>query len=99
MNAYAPDVKVGNRVLKGQHIGYLGDSGNSNGVAHLHFEIFDGNGTYIDPYYSLNPAPRLNSTEQGPILPNEFLPYGYRPLGISVAMGNLDSDPASEFIT
>jgi hypothetical protein len=99
MNAYAPDVKVGNRVNAGQHLGYVGDSGYANGVSHLHFEIFDGNGTYIDPFYSLNPATRLYSMNQGPIGPTEFLPYGYRPLGISVAMGNLDGDAASEVIT
>jgi hypothetical protein len=99
MHAYAPDMKRGNRVVKGQHLGYLGDSGYSGGVSHLHFEIFDGNNYHIDPYNSLNAAPRLNSMEQAPIVSDEFLPYGYRPLGISVAMGNLDSDPASEYIT
>lgn len=100
MNAYAPDMKAGNRVVQGQHIGYLGDSGNAeNSIHHLHFEIYDGNNQYINPFYSLNQAPRLNSLVQYPPLTNEFLPYGHRPLGVSIAMGNLDSDPASEIVT
>lgn len=99
-NAYAPDMRVGNRVVQGQHIGYVGDSGNAETtVAHLHFEIFDGNKYYINPFHSLNQAPKLQSTVQYPVLDNEILPYGHRPLGLSVAVGNLDSDPAQEFIT
>ncbi len=42
MHAYAPDMKVGNRVEKGQLLGYVGDSGNAeNTPSHLHFEIYD----------------------------------------------------------
>jgi hypothetical protein len=38
--AFAPGLKKGDRVTKGQHIAYLGDSGNAEGSgAHLHFEI------------------------------------------------------------
>lgn len=99
MNAYAPDMRPGNRVVQGQHIGYLGDSGRSGGTPHLHFEIFDGNGQFINPFYSLNPAPRLHSLAQYPPLTGEFLPYGHRPLGLSIAMGNLDADAASEIVT
>lgn len=99
-NAYAPDMKVGNRVVQGQHIGYVGDSGNAEStVAHLHFEIFDGNRYYINPFHSLNQAPKLQLPVQYPPLNNELLPYGHRPLGLSVAVGNLDGDPDQEFIT
>ncbi len=100
MNAYAPDMRSGNRVVKGQHIGWLGDSGNAETTTpHLHFEIYDGNGQYINPYFSLNQAPRLQSVVQHPPLSNEFLPYGHRPLGVNIAMGNLDGDAASEIVT
>lgn len=100
MHAYAADMKKGNRVVKGQHIGWLGDSGNAeNSIHHLHFEIFDGNGTYINPFYSLNPAPRLQAVVPYPQLTNELLPYGHRSLGINIAMGNLDGDSASEIVT
>ena len=38
--AFAAGLKKGDRVTKGQHIAYLGDSGNAEGSgAHLHFEI------------------------------------------------------------
>lgn len=40
-------VKVGDKVTKGQRIGYMGNSGSSTG-AHLHFEVLY-NGTNLDP--------------------------------------------------
>src|SRR3546814_7579079 len=39
MFAYAPDMEESVKVKKGQHIGWVGDSGHSNGVSHLHFEM------------------------------------------------------------
>jgi murein DD-endopeptidase MepM/ murein hydrolase activator NlpD len=52
-NAYAPGIRQGVRVERGQHIAWVGDSGNAESVgAHLHFEIYDGS-TAIDPYESL----------------------------------------------
>jgi murein DD-endopeptidase MepM/ murein hydrolase activator NlpD len=39
-HAYAAGLKKGDRVKKGQHLAYLGDSGNAEGSgAHCHFEI------------------------------------------------------------
>lgn len=42
------EVKVGQRVSKGQTLGYMGNTGYSFG-AHLHFEVRDENNNYIDP--------------------------------------------------
>lgn len=42
------EVKVGQRVSRGQTIGYMGNTGYSFG-AHLHFEVRDENNKYIDP--------------------------------------------------
>jgi peptidoglycan hydrolase-like protein with peptidoglycan-binding domain len=58
--AYAPGLRQGARVERGQLIGYVGDSGNAvGGRAHLHFEIHDD--TVRDPYGTnrLNPYPSL----------------------------------------
>lgn len=52
--AYAPGIEKGVRVTRGQHIAYLGDSGNAEWTAdHLHFEILDANDEPINPYASL----------------------------------------------
>lgn len=40
-HAYAPGLVKGSRVVRGQLLGYLGDSGNAKGTPHLHFEIHD----------------------------------------------------------
>ena len=41
-------VSNGDRVTKGQRLGYMGATGDSNGV-HLHFEVRDTSDTKIDP--------------------------------------------------
>jgi murein DD-endopeptidase MepM/ murein hydrolase activator NlpD len=46
------DVKVGQKVQRGEHIGNLGNTGNSTGP-HLHFEI-KKKGTPVDPEKFLN---------------------------------------------
>ena len=53
-NAYAPGITRGVRVTKGQHVGWVGDSGNAeNTVPHLHFEIHTPSREEINPYPSL----------------------------------------------
>jgi hypothetical protein len=48
-HAYAPGLDRGSRVARGQHIGWMGDSGNAKGGRpHLHFVIADS--TVRDPY-------------------------------------------------
>lgn len=52
--AFAPEVRQGKRVTRGQFIGYMGDSGNAENVgSHLHFEIHRPDGTPMNPYQSL----------------------------------------------
>lgn len=52
-HAYAPGINQGVRVERGQHLGWVGDSGNAESVgSHLHFEIYQGS-TPVDPYESL----------------------------------------------
>ncbi|MCA9389653.1 MAG: M23 family metallopeptidase [Candidatus Magasanikbacteria bacterium] len=53
-NAYAPGLKRGSPVIRGQLIGWMGDSGNAEDVtSHLHFEIHNPNDVRINPYQSL----------------------------------------------
>lgn len=55
-NAYAPGIKKGVRVTRGQYIANVGDSGNAERTpSHLHFEIYKGK-TAVNPYASLKAA-------------------------------------------
>ncbi|MBW3661799.1 MAG: cell wall-binding repeat-containing protein [Actinobacteria bacterium] len=59
-HVYAPGMRRGVRVARGQHIAYMGDSGNAEDTApHLHLDIFDDR--VVDPYgdHRVNPYPTL----------------------------------------
>jgi hypothetical protein len=58
--AYAPGIVQGVQVTQGQHIAWVGDSGNAeNTVSHLHFEIRLADDTAIDPYPYLEAALKI----------------------------------------
>jgi peptidoglycan LD-endopeptidase LytH len=51
LSGFAPGLKIGDTVTRGQLIGYVGDTGNPGpGNYHLHFEVHPKNGDAVDPY-------------------------------------------------
>jgi hypothetical protein len=93
LNAYALDVINGASVVKGQLIGWVGDSGNAESTgSHLHFEIHSPDGTPFSPFASLQAATKITVPVDAPKQPNEILPYGNFKGGVSIAIGNFGDE-------
>lgn len=68
--AFADGIRVGQRVLAGEPVGYVGDSGNAeNTGAHLHFEAHDPNVGVVNAFELLRTAPvaPVDTTNTRPI--------------------------------
>ena len=58
--SFAPGLKSGMKVAAGQPVGFVGDSGDANGISPpLDFEMHPNDGASINPYTHLNRAWRL----------------------------------------
>jgi murein DD-endopeptidase MepM/ murein hydrolase activator NlpD len=50
MSGYVSGLSTGQRVTAGQHIAFVGDTGNAAGIPHLHWEVRPGGGGAVNPY-------------------------------------------------
>ena len=58
--SYAKGLRNGDHVKRGELVGFVGDSGDANGIQpHLHFEVRKPSGRAIDPFTYLNRSKHL----------------------------------------
>jgi murein DD-endopeptidase MepM/ murein hydrolase activator NlpD len=102
--AFTPGMAVGKRVLQGQHIAYLGDSGNAEDtVSHCHFEIRMPNDHWynaaaVQASYSLQAA---TPAHLRPVVPaSAFAPFaGASPFTVQQANDFLGGAPSWPWVT
>ncbi len=92
MQKFASGIRAGQKISRGDLIGYVGSTGMSTG-AHLHFELWD-NGKYIDPLAA--DLPNISVGEKG--LPAGFLTATLKDMEsrhqqVQVALLSKDSKP------
>ncbi|GAB4466088.1 MAG: hypothetical protein OHK0029_37190 [Armatimonadaceae bacterium] len=69
-NAFAPGLETGHRVIAGQFLGWVGDSGNAEGTgSHLHFELTSPEGL-LNPAASLRVAGKIAAPRYEPPAPD-----------------------------
>lgn len=100
MQAFAPDIERGRRVVRGQLLGWVGDSGNAEStVSHLHFEVTNASDQPYNPYYKLNDAQRIQSPVAYPQASDEILPFGRTSkTNANLAYDDLDRDGVNDYI-
>ena len=86
--AYAKGLKDGARVKAGQQIAYNGDSGDAEGIYHLHFEVHPKDGADVDPFPFLNEATRLFFAL--PTKPVKSVTLGLKGVPVSAGAGVLE---------
>ena len=86
--AYATGLKNGARVKAGQQIAYNGDSGDAEGIYHLHFEVHPKDGADVNPFPYLNAATRLLFAL--PTKPGKQVTIGMKGTPVSAGAGVLE---------
>lgn len=85
--AFADGMRVGQRVLAGEPIAYLGDSGNAESVgSHLHFELHTPDGAAVNAFASLRAA---SHSSLSPAQVSAAAPFGARDVIAATGAGLL----------